>query len=191
MKEVYKIVGNYDTTNLMKLASNHTEADWNKYDFRQKRYHVHKNTITLAILHDKNYSRNVGEKSEWYSIYEEEILRIEKQLQSIYKSNGKIIRFVIVNLPAGKNVAPHTDATKAEEDDRSSLKVDSRIHIPIKTNKDVHFGIGDKIVHMNIGEMWEINNHYYKHWVNNDGNADRLHIILDYRADLEFNESLI
>ena len=133
----------------------------------------------------------MGEKSEWYSIYEEEILRIEKQLQSIYKSNGKIIRFVIVNLPAGKNVAPHTDATKAEEDDRSSLKVDSRIHIPIKTNKDVHFGIGDKIVHMNIGEMWEINNHYYKHWVNNDGNADRLHIILDYRADLEFNESLI
>jgi hypothetical protein len=124
-------------------------------------------------------------------MYEEEILKIEKQLQSIYKSNGKIIRFIVVNLPAGEIIQPHKDATKAEEDDMTSLKVDSRIHIPIQTNKDVHFGIGDKIVHMNVGEIWEINNHYHRHWVKNEGNTDRLHIILDYRADLEFNESLI
>ena len=133
----------------------------------------------------------MGTKAEWYSIYEDEILKIEKQIQSIYKSNGKILRFVIVNLPAGKEVARHTDATKAEEDDMSSLKVDSRIHLPLQTNTDVHFGIGDEVVHMNVGELWEINNHYHPHWVKNDGSTDRLHCILDYRGDLQYTQSLI
>ena len=191
MKGSYKHIGNTDCLNLIKLVSKHTVADWNKYDFRQKRYTVHTETTTLAILYDKNYSRNMGTESEWYPIYKEEILRIEKQLQSIYKSNGKIIRFVVVNLPAGKEVPKHRDATLAVDEDVASLKVDSRIHLPIKTNKDVHFGIGDAIVHMNVGELWEINNHYHPHWVKNDGSTDRLHCILDYRADLEYTQSLI
>ena len=191
MKDLYKHIGNIDCLNLIKLVSRHTEEDWNKYDFRQKRYHVHSQTTTLAILYDKFYSRNMGIESEWYSMYKEEILKIEKQLQSIYKSNGKIIRFVIVNLPAGKEVAKHTDATFAEDEDLASLKVDNRIHLPIQTNNDVHFGIGDVVVHMNVGELWEINNHYHPHWVKNDGSTDRLHCILDYRADLEYTQSLI
>ena len=191
MKDLYKHIGNIDCSNLIKLVSRHTEEDWNKYDFRQKRYHVHSQTTTLAILYDKFYSRNMGIESEWYSMYKEEILKIEKQLQSIYKSNGKIIRFVIVNLPAGKEVAKHTDATFAEDEDLASLKVDNRIHLPIQTNNDVHFGIGDVVVHMNVGELWEINNHYHPHWVKNDGSTDRLHCILDYRADLEYTQSLI
>ena len=191
MKDLYKHIGNIDCLNLIKLVSRHTEEDWNKYDFRQKRYHVHSQTTTLAILYDKFYSRNMGIESEWYSMYKEEILKIEKQLQSIYKSNGKIIRFVIVNLPAGKEVAKHTDATFAEDEDLASLKVDNRIHLPIQTNRDVHFGIGDVVVHMNVGELWEINNHYHPHWVKNDGSTDRLHCILDYRADLEYTQSLI
>jgi len=191
MKELYKTIGNFDCTNLIRLVSNQSLDDWNKYRFRQETYPVHSNTTTLPILFDKTYSRNVGEKTEYYSVYESEILKIEKQLQSIYKSNGKILRFVIVNLPAGKEVAKHTDATKAEEEDMASLKVDSRIHLPIQTNENVHFGIGDRIVHMKVGELWEINNHYHSHWVKNDGDTDRLHCILDYRADLEYNQSLI
>ena len=191
MKGLYKNIGNYDTTNLINIVSNQTENDWNKHRFRQETYPVHSSTTTLPILFDEQYSRNVGTKSEWYSIYEDEILKIEKQIQSIYKSNGKILRFVIVNLPAGKEVARHTDASKAEEDDVSSLKVDSRIHLPLQTNKDVHFGIGDEVVHMNVGELWEINNHYHPHWVKNDGSTDRLHCILDYRGDLQYTQSLI
>lgn len=191
MKELYKVIGNYDTTNLIKLVSNHTEDDWNKYKFRQETYPVHSNTTTLPILFDKDYSRNVGKKTEWYSLYENDIIKIEKELQSLYNSNGKILRFVIVNLPAGKDVPMHTDATQAEEEDISSLKVDSRIHLPLQTNKDVHFGIADSVVHMSVGELWEISNHYHSHWVNNEGNTDRLHCILDYRADLEYTQSLI
>ena len=101
MIELYKTIGNYDTTNLMKIVSNQTENDWNKFTERQKLFPVHSSTITLPILFDLNYSRNVGEKTEWYSLYENEILKIEKQLQLIYKSAGKILRFIIVNLPAG------------------------------------------------------------------------------------------
>lgn len=191
MIELYKTIGNYDTTNLMKIVSNHTENDWNKFTERQKLFPVHSSTITLPILFDLNYSRNVGEKTEWYSLYENEILKIEKQLQLIYKSAGKILRFIIVNLPAGKEIPKHKDDPNRAEGVLSSLKVDSRIHLPIQTNKDVQFGIGEEVVHMNVNELWEINNHYKSHWVKNDGNTDRFHCIMDYRADLHYNQSLI
>ena len=46
MKELYKVIGNYDTTNLIKLVSNHTEDDWNKYRFRQdKRKNIQQRSI--------------------------------------------------------------------------------------------------------------------------------------------------
>ena len=64
MKDLYKHIGNIDCLNLIKLVSRHTEEDWNKYDFRQKRYHVHSQTTTLAILYDKFYSRNIAIKAK-------------------------------------------------------------------------------------------------------------------------------
>ena len=85
MKGLYKNIGNYDTTNLINIVSNQTENDWNKHRFRQETYPVHSSTTTLPILFDEQYSRNVGTKSEWYSIYEDEILKIEKQIQQNHK----------------------------------------------------------------------------------------------------------
>ena len=47
MKELYKTIGNFDCTNLIRLVSNQSLDDWNKYRFRQETYPVHSNTTTL------------------------------------------------------------------------------------------------------------------------------------------------
>ena len=59
-----------------------------------------------------------------------------------------------------------------------------RTHIPLITNKDVLFKVGEKVAsseskHMNVGEIWEINNARI-HEVNNNGNDDRIHMIVNY-----------
>ena len=53
-----------------------------------------------------------------------------------------------------------------------------RIHIPIKTNPDVNFVINDERVLMNVGECW-YGNFNLPHWVSNDGENDRVHLVMD------------
>lgn len=53
------------------------------------------------------------------------------------------------------------------------------VHIPIISNADVLFHVGDTSITMQEGEMWEINNRR-EHAVENQGAIDRVHLILDY-----------
>ena len=55
-----------------------------------------------------------------------------------------------------------------------------RIHVPIKTNKNVLFSVDGEKRELNQGEIIEINN-LKDHFVeNNDPNEDRIHLIMDF-----------
>ena len=80
---------------------------------------------------------------------------------------------IIANLKPGGSIPPHIDS--GPYFDKSN-----RIHIPIKTNSQVLFQIGDlPSFHMEEGKAYEIDNCGSQHQVVNYSNEDRYHIIFD------------
>jgi aspartyl/asparaginyl beta-hydroxylase (cupin superfamily) len=101
-----------------------------------------------------------------FAMFEEELNKIKLILPPCEITNA-----ILVVLPSGKNIPPHTD---------TGLFFDlySRIHIPIITNPKCLFTVDGETIHMKAGELWEINNHK-KHSVENNGEEDRIHLIID------------
>ena len=80
---------------------------------------------------------------------------------------------MFVNLPPKKQINPHVDLLLF------ASKFD-RFHIPVITNDDCIFTVGDESKNLKVGELWEINNDKFIHSVYNGGEADRVPIILDW-----------
>ena len=76
-----------------------------------------------------------------------------------------------MNLRAGKDIPKHLDAGDI-------LMYAHRCHIPIITNNDVLFTVDNETIIMKQGEIYEINNSKL-HSVNNNGNTNRYHLIVD------------
>ena len=55
----------------------------------------------------------------------------------------------------------------------------SRIHVPLKTSKEVDFYLGDSKINMKVGRYYQIDNTNFEHSVLNRGSSERIHIIFD------------
>jgi quercetin dioxygenase-like cupin family protein len=149
------------------------DFDWDENDFRQKKYKTHEETKTIPIIFDESMSLGKATKTKHYELFKEQILKIESHLKDVLEEDGFIFRAILVNLPKGKVIPPHVD--KGE-----SLSVPRRIHIPIKTNTGCFFTVGETTKNLKEGEIWEIDNANRKHSVHNDGQEDRIHLIIDF-----------
>lgn len=69
--------------------------------------------------------------------------------------------------------------TPEQENSYDYFKSTIRIHIPVLTNQQVHFFVGDRFYHFDAGQVWAINNLSYHGVINQDPNAIRIHIIVD------------
>ena len=85
---------------------------------------------------------------------------------------GYFVRANLVRLQSAGAITEHTD-------NNFSLVHSHRVHLPIITNAEVGFSVGNETINMKEGELWEINNRRL-HTVNNAGSEDRVHLILDY-----------
>jgi mannose-6-phosphate isomerase-like protein (cupin superfamily) len=61
-------------------------------------------------------------------------------------------------------------------------KGEARIHIPIVTNEAVEFFIGGEQLHLRAGECWYLNFDLL-HSIRNNGNTDRVHLVIDCVTD--------
>ncbi len=89
-----------------------------------------------------------------------------------YQNNGFLVRMLLAKLPAGSKIPKHTDAGYA-------LLNRHRVHIPIITNDKVVFMVDGEEKNMQAGELSEINSELV-HAVENQGDADRIHLIIDW-----------
>lgn len=99
-------------------------------------------------------------------------------------SGGEIGRSYIAKMVPGGKIYPHIDPGKY-------FTIHDRYHIVLKTNNDVSFSCGNaggiETVRFEQGQVWVFNNKV-THWAANNGDVDRIHIIMDYRSDtLQFN----
>ncbi len=79
-------------------------------------------------------------------------------------------RVMFARLPAGGEISPHTDS--------AASPYIHKIHVPLVTNSETIFQVGEHSKHLPVGEIVEINNKGL-HAVKNNGEADRIHLIFE------------
>lgn len=98
------------------------------------------------------------------------------------------IRFL--RLAAHKKILPHTDRVDPLFKDQQLC----RIHIPIVTNEDVYFNIhtkkGASSAHLEVGHVYYLDAGD-RHSVDNDGESDRIHLVLDVFQNTELDRLII
>jgi aspartyl/asparaginyl beta-hydroxylase (cupin superfamily) len=144
--------------------------NWNEYEFRQKTYSVHSKTKTIPLMWDEQKT-NIN---YWptYELFKSNISEIELLLNTII-GIGLIETAILINLPKNQKIDSHFDTG-------DYFLKRNRIHIPIITNEECFFKIDGEIKNMKEGEVWEINNNEKEHSVENNGNEDRIHLLIDF-----------
>ena len=177
-------IGDIDVTRFAQQAAKITDADWTADAFRQKTYEVHKQTQTIRLIMDEDGRHCNPTYHSSYQTYKELLEPVEifirRQFEQTVKAKrlrkkhgrGYFIRMILVKLLADGSIPRHVDQGE-------TLAKSHRMHLPIITNEQNLFSVGDTEVHMKAGELWEINNRR-EHGVVNGGSEDRIHLIIDY-----------
>ena len=179
-----KKIGDIDVTRFAQQAAKITDAEWTADAFRQKTYEVHKQTQTIRLIMDEDGRHRDPTYHPSYEIYKELVDPIEifirRQFEQTLKAKrlrkkhgrGYFIRMILVKLLANGSIPHHVDQGE-------TLSKSHRMHLPIITNEQNLFSVGDTEIHMKAGQLWEINNRR-EHGVVNGGSEDRTHLIIDY-----------
>lgn len=176
--------GKFDISELRERVAGFAEDEWQEDTSRQERFEAHTDTQTIKLLFDPDY-RHTNPTAhpplqEFASLIEPlhshifaTFSKTMRQRKLIRKNGpGYFIRIVLTRLAANSKITPHVD-------DGESLRLCHRIHVPIITNEDCFFCVGESRIHMRAGEMWEINNRLVHH-VENGGDHARVHLIQDF-----------
>lgn len=172
--ESFLFHGKLDVTSISEIIKKNC-LSWDEFIERQIKYIVHSNTKTIPIIFDKNFDFETFKiiPTNLYPLFESELQKLENLIKTNLNEEGKIIRAILVNLPAKKSIPSHVDTGL-------TLVHCRRIHIPIQTNENCFFTVGEEKKNLKVGELWEINNDKKKHSVDNFGDDDRIHLIVDW-----------
>lgn len=149
------------------------DSEWNIDTTRQETFDVHRNTETYFI-HKHSLEWNIGDTYSGTIISKDENLinlvwPIVEDLMNLY--DGKPGQVILVRLKPFSMIDSHKDYG-------NYLLNARRFHIPIKTNENNKFIVGNETIRMKQGECWEINNSK-EHSVINNSDDYRIHLIVD------------
>jgi len=181
----FKSLGELDISGLQQTVSAISDAKWAKDGERQQTYgDIHQHTQTIGLIYDDDMRHSDGTVHAIYHELEDLVTPIENHIANFYQQLKPNIlesrrdeqpyfaRIILVRLKAGGAISRHKDGTP-------SMRRCHRIHLPLITNDEVTFDVGESSMKMAEGELWEINNRR-EHAVANHSDSDRIHIILDY-----------
>jgi hypothetical protein len=101
-----------------------------------------------------------------------ELEPIVQRVLSHFPAGGVVTRVQLARMQSGAVIRPHVDQSLM-------LVASHRVHLPLSTNEDVEFYIGAEPYHMDVGNVYELNNRL-QHSVANNGQVSRVHLIVDY-----------
>ena len=181
----FRSLGELDVSGLKQTVSTINDAKWAEYSERQQTYSdIHQYTQTIGLIYDSDMRHKDGTVHPIYHELEDLVKPVENHIAAFYRQQKPHIlesrrdqkpyfaRIILVMLKAGGVISKHKDGSP-------SMRRCHRIHLPLVTNPEVIFDVGEASVSMAEGELWEINNRR-EHAVANNGDRDRIHIILDY-----------
>lgn len=168
----FKLISNINVEPLQIALSAITVDDWNEFTFRQDSYAVHAKTQTVPLIFSEDFESENVQYRPLFKYFSEPLAVIG----NIFREKigfGYITRAILVKLRANSVIPSHVDSGE-------SLHICHRMHIPLITNPNCEFSVGNETINMKTGEVWEINNTNKVHSVNNLGTEDRVHLIVDW-----------
>jgi hypothetical protein len=180
----FRRIGSANIEPVKALVESLTEQEWDAESIRQQRYEVHKDTQLVPLVHDYDFRHTQPTRRPALQKFGGVIRPILAITADFYDSSSKgreltqkygvgyFIRANLVRLRPGGEIAEHRDQN-------FSLTHAHRVHVPIITNDRVWFTVGSETLNIPEGEIYEINNRR-THSVRNEGDAPRVHLILDY-----------
>lgn len=181
----FRRLPDFDISQIKDLAAQLTQEHWGENQARQQRYKAHKDTQAIPLFSDDGNESSLPEKQQpAYDVFVPILTSLFRMVANYYKNSsdiqakfdqtiqGYFIRINLVNLRAGGMIPRHRDKGYW-------LTHSHRVHVPIITNDQVHFAVGNDTINMKEGEVFEVNNRRV-HSVVNEGAEDRVHLILDW-----------
>ena len=163
-------VGDFDITRWLTNVDTLTNKIWGEDYWRQEYYSVHQDTQTIPLVFDKYFEKPI--KTKHYKMFETSLMPLESLLTTHY-GNGFTARMILTKLKPQGTIPEHRDTGP-------HFHISHRVHLPLVTNDEVLFTVGDETITMNAGELWEINNTNRLHSVVNKSDRDRVHLIIDW-----------
>ena len=166
----FKHIKDYDITDI-KTYIESVNDEWLENTYRQtkfKRPHGNTNSIIVTSFPDNWDGNKYPITVNKINIYEL-IKPIVVELETLF--GGKVGKAMFAKLSANKNITIHKDCGYY-------LNSVHRCHIPIITNEQVMFTVGDETISMKYGSCVEIDNNI-DHGVMNNSDQDRVHLIID------------
>lgn len=149
-----------------------TLEDWVEYTKRKiAGGAAAENTDTIPLMYDLEHriNSNILHKNyERFSVYIDAVIFSTRQ--QIGETNIK--QAMLTRLRAGTVIPRHRDMGPLTAKTH-------RIHIPVTTNEQCIFTIDDESKNLKPGEIWIVDNVGRSHGVENNGNIDRVHLIID------------
>lgn len=172
--EAFRFIGNLDSIGtLVSKVSKLADPDWLEYLDRKNTggtASAYSDTIPLIynpeqdiklITHHKNY--------EEYAPFIDETVSVVAEKLSL----SSVKQAIFARLRAHSEIKPHKDSVG------SIVKKTHRIHLPVITNEKCSFTVSKESKNLKVGEIWIIDNVHKVHSVNNLGDTDRVHLIID------------
>ncbi len=168
----FKYYAHKDVKEIQQKMTN-AALNWEEFCFRQERHKHHRETKTIPLIFNEE---NLFKLKYWdnFELFRNEIKEIQLLIEEANNSKGTLHSAIFINLPARSKIYAHTDLGPI-------FRVSHRIHLPIFTNPDCLFTVDGKTINMKEGDIWEINNDGKKHDVVNNGDSDRIHLLMDWK----------
>jgi len=173
----FKYIDRFNVEQLSEYL-NTFDSEWKLNTSNQESYLSQKDSNSYFITevfnsdqNDKPFINGVVTKDP--EIIELVVIPIIYELEKLV--GGKYAKSLFAKLPANKRIFPHYDQGGPLS---TYMMLIRRFHVVISTNDKVLFRIGNNTKHLKVGECWEINQNMI-HEVWNDGDSDRVHLIVD------------
>lgn len=177
MDQPVRYLGPVDCARLRQRVLALGESTWTSDSTRQVYFrNVHSQTQSLILIFcdEKWPDVTVSYRSSWHLLGQLVAPVMEAIVGQHYRPGGKVLRAMMARLPAGAVIGRHID-------EHPSFAASHRIHLPLLTNPQVSFIVGDERIATEEGVAFELNN-AMPHEVLNQSDSPRIHFIFDYVA---------
>jgi hypothetical protein len=171
----YRELFRWDTKMLRRSLSVAPAHIWEKNDFRQKVFEVHRSTRSIVYV----WSQPTDETYQAIQTFipeddpadlHSEVWKVAKRIRDHFGPTARITKLTLAKLFERSQIKEHTDT--------GNLTAIHRCHLPIWTNPACLFLIDRQAYHFQASTVFELNNQLL-HGVANDSDQDRVHLICD------------
>lgn len=180
----YRCIGETGVDEITQLLTQLSENHWLDDQSIQNNLDGHQQAQTIPLVWDDDFRHKKPTKRAALNMFGGAIRPALTIVADFFESDGRwqkylgdngrgyFIRAYFLKLKAGATITTH-------QDKNYSLAHSHQIHMPITTNHDVFFDIGEMTMNLLQGEVVEINNRM-PYSVMNKSESDMVHLVLDW-----------